>query len=269
MDDALTPGQEQVEESSLSSWAGPYVSEMLGRGWAAADMPYTAYQGPLTAGQSGLQTQAYQGLGSLYAPTAQMGAYAPGTFTDAGIAQAYMSPYLQMALEPQIKEAQRRAEIARINQAGRLAKAGAYGGGRQAIMESELTRNLMDTLAGITGKGYQTAYEQAAAQFNVEEAARRQAQEMINKYGFDVFNAQRQAGAEQRAIESEGIAADYGQFKEERDWPYRQANYMQSLLSGLPLGTQSYTVESPSGLQQLTGVAGDISSFLEDYFSNP
>jgi hypothetical protein len=38
--------QQAMEESSLSSWAGPYVTEMLGRGQAAAAMPYQAYQGP-------------------------------------------------------------------------------------------------------------------------------------------------------------------------------------------------------------------------------
>jgi hypothetical protein len=40
-----------AEESSLSSWAGPYVTEMLGRGQALAGMPYQAYMGPLTAGR--------------------------------------------------------------------------------------------------------------------------------------------------------------------------------------------------------------------------
>jgi hypothetical protein len=44
-----------AEESSLSSWAGPYVTEMLGRGQALAGMPYQAYMGPLTAGESGFQ----------------------------------------------------------------------------------------------------------------------------------------------------------------------------------------------------------------------
>ena len=130
----------RAEESSLSSWAGPYVTDMLGRGQALASMPYTAYQGPLTAGESALQTDAYAGLSALTAPVEQMGGFTPTSFTESGVAQGYMSPYLQMALEPQIAEAQRQAEIARVQQAGRLGRAGAFGGGRQAIMESELTR---------------------------------------------------------------------------------------------------------------------------------
>ena len=39
-------------ESSLSSWAGPYVTDMLGRGRAVASQPYQSYSGPLTAGGS-------------------------------------------------------------------------------------------------------------------------------------------------------------------------------------------------------------------------
>ena len=124
-------------ESSLSPWAGPYVTEMLGRGQALASMPYTAYEGPLTAGPSELQTQAFQGLGALNVPTAAQTTYDPASFTAAGAAQQYMSPYLQAALEPQIAEAQRQAEIQRVQTAGRLGRAGAYGGGRQAIMEAE------------------------------------------------------------------------------------------------------------------------------------
>ena len=257
--------QQAMEESSLSSWAGPYVTEMLGRGQAAAAMPYQAYQGPLTAGQSGLQQQAYQGLGALNVPLTQMGAYTPGTFTDSGVAQAYMSPYVQMSLEPQIAEARRQAEISRVQQAGRLGRAGAYGGSRQAIMESEGERNLLRNLADIYGTGMQQAYTAGMGQFNTEEQRRQAAQDAVNRFGLEALAVQRTAGAEQRAIEGEGIAADYKQFLEERDYPYRQATYMQSLLSSLPLETQSYTIDQPSGLQRLAGAYGDIESFLEEY----
>ena len=51
-------GQQVGSESSLSTWAGPYVTDMLARGSALADQPYYAYEGPLTAGESALQQQA-------------------------------------------------------------------------------------------------------------------------------------------------------------------------------------------------------------------
>ena len=74
-------GLETGRESSLSNWVGPYVTEMLGRGQALASEPYQAYTGPLTAGASNLQTQAFQGLACLTIPTDKMGAFTPLKFT--------------------------------------------------------------------------------------------------------------------------------------------------------------------------------------------
>ena len=64
-------------ESSLSPWAGPYVTDMLGKGKALAETPYQGYGGELIAGASPLQSSAFQGLGSLGIPQATMS----GTFS--------------------------------------------------------------------------------------------------------------------------------------------------------------------------------------------
>ena len=162
-------GQQTSTAGTLSDWAGPYVTDMLGKVQAQVDQPYQAYEGPLTAGESALQKQAFSGIGALTIPTEQMNAgYTPGTFT-AETATSYMNPFLMAELNPQIEEARRQADIMRNQLVGRLAKSGALGGGRQAIMESELNRNLMQNLSKITGEGYKSAYDQALAQFNTEQ----------------------------------------------------------------------------------------------------
>jgi hypothetical protein len=231
---------------------------MLGKGQALAQMPYQAYTGPLTAGASNLQKDAFSGLANLTLPTSTQTSYTPGSFNTAGTAASYMSPYLTAALEPQIAEARRQAEISRVNNAGRMTRAGAYGGGRQAIMESELDRNLTRGLADITGRGYQDAFTAAQNQFNTEEARRMAATGQAQQYGLQALGAQQSAGAAQRGIESEGISADIKQFEEERDYPYKQVQYMQSLLQGLPLSTQSFSYQEPSGLSSLLGGLGGI-----------
>jgi hypothetical protein len=267
-----------AEESSLSSWAGPYVTQMLGRGAALSNMPYTAYEGPLTAGPSALQTQAYQGLGALQVPTTagsftgaayalptaeQMAAGQPGTYTPASgnVAQQYMTPYLQAVLDPQVAEARRQAEISQQNLQSQYGKAGAYGGSRQGVAEAELQRGLLDRLSGIYGTGYQNAFQQAQDQFNKER-----------QYGLDVLAAQRTGGTEQRNIEQQGILADIAQFEQEREYPMQQLKFMQSLLGGaLPLETQTYSYYEPSGLQSLTGTLtglGGIPDLLEKYFGS-
>src|SRR6056300_418789 len=129
-------GQQTGTESSLSNWAGPYVTTMLGKGAALANEPYYAYTGPLTAGASGLQEQAMQGVASLAMPTTEqtMG-YQPQAFT-ADTAQQYMNPYVNAALQPQLDELRRQAQKSRTQQAGRLTRAGAYGGSRQALADA-------------------------------------------------------------------------------------------------------------------------------------
>jgi len=258
-------GAETGRESSLSAWAGPYVTDMLGRGQALADQPYQAYMGPLTAGQSELQAQAFQGLAGLAIPTDQMGAFVPQQFT-AGAAQQYMNPYLQAALDPQIAEARRQAEIQRVADAGRLTRAGAYGGSRQAIMESEANRNLLQNLAAITGEGYRTAYDTAMGQFNTQQDREMAAQEAANRYGLSALQQIASMGAEQRGIEAEGIAADIAQFEEERDYPFKQVQYMQSLLQGLPIAAQSYSYMQPSQLSTVLSTAGGIDKLYDILF---
>lgn len=275
-------------ESSLSNWAGPYVTDMLGRGWALADTPYTAYQGELTAGESPLQQQAFSGLANLVAPTntsAGMenvvsglgnlsynpstfdsgfnytsgfapsdfssgftggggfspmsfdsgftapagytaatfnsgfnapadyaaatfnsgftapdafsaltnadveglryiapGEYTPGEFQggifDLQQAQHYMNPFLRTALDPHLEELQRRADIQRMQDAGRMTQAGAFGGSRQAILEAELNRNTIQEMSKVTGDAYRDAYDKAFQAFESDQSRRLQAEGM-------------------------------------------------------------------------------------------
>jgi hypothetical protein len=262
MADGDIVGKQTGTESALSNYVGPYVTEMLGKGQALANQGYQAYTGPLSAGQSTAQQAAFQGVAGLAVPTQQMGTFQPQQFT-AQTAQDYMNPYIQAALDPQIEEARRQAQITRLADAGRLTQAGAYGGSRQAIMESELNRNLGQNLAAITGQGYQTAYDKAMQQFMAEQGMQQQAQNMTNQYGLQALAAQANMGAQERAIEQEGIMADIAQFEEERDFPYKQVQYQQSLLQGLPLATQSYSYAEPSKLSQLMNASGGLANFLK------
>ena len=258
-------GQQTGTESSLSSWAGPYVTTMLGKGAALANEPYYAYTGPLTAGASGLQQQAMQGIASLAMPE-QMGAYQPKSFTEEGTAQRFMNPYVQASLEPQLDELRRQTERSRVEQAGRLTRAGAYGGSRQALADAELTRSMLANMANVTGQGYNQAYQQARQQFNTEEQMAQQAQNLSNQFGLQALANQVQAGQIERGIEQEGITADRLQFEEERDFPYKQVQYMQSLLQGLPVAAQSYTYAQPSQLSNFLSGSGGVYDLLSKVF---
>jgi hypothetical protein len=300
---ALTAGLSGVE-SNLSNWAGPYVTNMLGQGQALANLSYTPYMGQLTAGQSPLQTQAFTSASGLATPTsigqaatqaggistaAQGLKYAPTTSSfDTAQAQAYMNPYLKASLDPQLEEARRQSKITQEQNAAKLTQAGAYGGGRQAIMDAETQRNLGTNLASITGTGYANAYDKATQQFNADQARKMQEAQYGAGYGLqglqtglqaaqtqgalgtqqsqaDInnLNAQLTAGAQQRGIESEGVAADKAQFEEARANPYKMVQFQQSLLQGLPLAAQSYNMASPSALTSAAAGATTVADLID------
>ena len=243
---AGTSGQDQ----SLASYAGPGITDYLSRGQALSKEGYQAYTGPLTAGPSDLQNKAFTSAGNLNVPTGQMGAFTPSTF-GADQANAYMNPYLQSALDPVLKEQRRQAEINNLGGMGSLTKAGAFGGGRQAIMQSEGLRNLLDLQTKTLGEGYRTAYDKASDQFNKEQGFGLQAQTAANQYGLQALQEQAGLGAQQRGITAEGVAADRAQFEEEKLDPYKKVEYAQKLYSGLPITAASYDVTQQNDLQKL------------------
>jgi hypothetical protein len=251
--------QDTSRTSTLSPWVGDYVTNALGQGAALAQAPYQAYQGPLTAGASDLQQQAFAGASDI-----AMGGYQPGQFIGSfGTEQAnqYMNPYIQASLDPQLKELKRQSDIARLDDAGRLTRAGAFGGSRQAIMESEGRRNLLDKQQDLIGQGYRTAFDTGASRFAADQAAQERSRQFGADFGLQSVGQLADLGTVQRGITSEGLAADKAQFQEERDFAYKMPQYQLGLLSGLPIGASTASV-NPDSLAKLQG---DISGLASLY----
>jgi hypothetical protein len=163
-----------------------------------------------------------------------------------------MNPYLSAVLTPQLDELRRQSQITQMGTAGKLAQAGAFGGSRQAIMDAETQRNLLQEQNKAIGQGYANAYDKAMGQFNTEQGQAKTLADMMT-----------QAGSAQRGIEQEGITADYNEFLAQRDYPQRQVQFLQSMLQGLPISTVTNTPAPQSGLGQLTSTIGGLGSLLE------
>lgn len=256
-------------ESNLSNWVGPYVTDMLGKGQALSEMPYQEYGGPLTAGASNLQNKVFSGLsnvnfpgqlGQSFSSTGAPTIGANGQPVSGGTSPAaqYMNPYLQSVLQPQLAEMRRQAEINNLSSLGGLTKSGAFGGGRQAIMESEAGRNLLNAQNTAIGQGYSNAYDKAMQQFNTEQG---QAKDLVNLMAGQ--------GGIERGIESEGIAADKAAFEEARANPYKMVQFQQSLLSGLPLAAQQINTAQPSTFSNVLSGAGSVASLLNNLGIKP
>jgi len=108
-------------------------------------------------------------------------------------AAQYMSPFMEQALAPQLREAQRSSEMQRNVDQARAVGMGAFGGSRQAIVEAERQRNLGTQMGDIRARGLQTAYEQAQNQFNQDAARRLQAQQLNQQAGLTVGGQNLQA----------------------------------------------------------------------------
>jgi len=250
-------------ESNLSNWAGEYVTNMLGKGQALSEMPYEQYKGPLTADASKLQSNLSTGFQNLSfpgvlgqsfssttAPTIGGGGQPTG---GTGIASNYMNPYLSNVLNPQLAEMRRQAEINNQSSLGGLTKSGAFGGGRQAIMESEAGRNLLNTQNTAIGKGYSDAFDKGMQQFNIEQGQAK-----------DLVGLMASQGAVDRGITAEDVAAQQKQFEEARLNPYKMVQFQQSLLSGLPLAAQTYNQAPTDNLTQFSRAATTIDNLLKN-----
>lgn len=199
------------------------------------------------------------------------------------IAQQYMNPYLQASLDPQLAAAKRAADIQAQSNNAAMTKAGAFGGGRQAILTSEGQRNLGDTMSNITGQGYNTAYDKAMQQFNADQdrqmkeaqfgttsrlqglqtgiqGAQTQGQlaDTQNKANLSNLNTQMNAGDVQRGITSEGIKADYDEWMRQKDDPYKKAQFQKDMLAGLPVGSMTNSAAGLSGVAGLISAMGGV-----------
>ena len=103
-------------------------------------------------------------------------------------------------------------------------------------------------------------------QFNIEQDRARGVQDDTNKYGLGAIQKLYELGTAKRGIEAEGVAADQAQFKEERDYPYKQVQYMQSLLQGLPVEAQQYATMGVSDVDTATKNILGMESFFRELF---
>lgn len=81
--------------------------------------------------------------------------------TDPFSVQRYMSPYMESVVQNQEDAARRNAAIQRQELRSQATRAGAFGGGREAVQRAEADRALNTQLDTIRAQGLQSAYNQA------------------------------------------------------------------------------------------------------------
>lgn len=188
------------------------------------------------------------------------------SFTRKGVAEQYMSPYMEQALAPQIREAQKAADIAATQRAGRAVQSGAFGGTRAALMEAEAQKNLAEQIGDIRGRGLQAAYEQAQQLYGTEQQRAQQAaianqqagltaggQNLAAALGVQQLGAQTGLQAALANLSSEQQAAVQNQAAQLQTQGLTANQAMQAALAnqqaGLTTGQQNLAAQL--GIQQL------------------
>jgi len=162
--------------------------------------------------------------------------------TDIG---AYQSPYQQQVIDLALQDIQRQSDLARGQAQSRAIGAGAFGGSRSALIESEATRPFAEQAARTAASLRQSGFQQAQQAAQADLARQQQ---------LGVFGAEQ---AQQRTLQQAQLEQQAGLtgFGAERERALRQADLAQQAgLAGQDIAAQRAIQQAQ--LQQQAGLLG-------------
>ena len=284
------PTTQYIYQSGFPSELAPYEQDLVKQASTFTDLtknPYQQYTGervaqlsPLTqqamANVEGMDVAGQVGAGSTLAATAGLSALTPQSFTDAGTANQYMTPFMQGVVDAQIREAKRQNAIQKMGMGTAAAKAGAFGGAGQAIERAEANRNLQTQLGNIQAQGLQNAFQNAQTQYNTERQQQLQgaqtgiqAASALGNLGGEQFNQQKdviglqnQMGTQEQQRAQSILDAQYQDFLNYQNYPYKQMGFLSDIIRGVPTTQTASTIyqagptATQSALSTGLGMAG-------------
>ena len=191
--------------------------------------------------------------------------------------QAFMSPYIQNALQPQLAEMNRQYGITGNQMQAKAVGQGAFGGNRAALEQAENQRNKNMAMNQAIGSGYQNAFQaaQQAQQYGANLGLQglgtalqgtgqlTSAGTALSNIGTaqlgaqqNIIGLQNQMGSQQQTQEQNKINQAMQNYAMQQQYPQQQLAFMSGLTRGLPMQTattQSYQA-APSTISQLSGL---------------
>ena len=214
---------------------------------------------PQVAGQDQLQKDAQalatQGVGS-YQPFLNQAQAATGPQAF----QQFMSPYQSQVMEASLAEFDRNAAMQQQGIADRAVQSGAFGGGREGVMQAEYQagsdRNRAQLQAGLLNQGFQQAQQAAQQQFQNQQGL---AQLVPGLQGTDISRLG-SLGALNQAQTQAGLDATREANRMAAYQPQEQLQNYGNLVTGIMggmagSGTQTSQVPDPGFLQTALGAA--------------
>src|SRR5210317_2342901 len=212
---------------------------------------------PQIAGQDALQQQAQtlatQGVGS-YQPFLQQAQASTGPQAF----QQYMSPYQSQVMDAALAEFDRNAQIQQQQIADQAVASGAFGGGREGVMQAEYQagsdRNRAALQAGLLQQGFGQAQQAAQQQFQNQMGL---ASALPGLQGTDISRLG-SLGALNQAQTQAGLDAQREATRQAAYLPQEQLQQytgaVTGIMGGYPAAFQSTNVPNPTPLQTALGV---------------
>ena len=280
-----SPTSQTNTSSGIAAWAQPYISNYLNQAQNLTNQGSTDMQNQVYGAASNMQTpgQFAQGTNLLNQSGAGMlgttgtalgyGQQASGAgqayqqmATDPSQMAAYMNPYVQQALAPQLQLLNQQQALAGQGIASKAAGQGAFGGNREALAQGLNAQNYGLQQQQAIGQGYNNAFQQAqqAQQFgaNLGLQGLQTALQGVNT-AQQGYQGATQAGSALGNLGSQQGQYNLGQLdlqntiaNQQYNLPYQRLQFMQGMMSGLPISTQSQTgyQAGPNALSQVAGV---------------
>lgn len=197
---------------------------------------------------------------------------ATGSQYDPASAQKFMDPYQQNVVDAYTKEMQRQFDISGQQRAAQAIGSGAFGGGREGVVEAEAQRGFQDTLgrgiAGLMSQGYQQAQTAAMSDYqnqlkNLQQAGQTMGQQAqtLGQYGAmapealgSLVGTLGKAGATQYNIGQAQNQAAYDQAMQQFQLPLQMLQAQSGIVSGF---SPAIGFAPPSG-----GAGGGINPLL-------
>jgi hypothetical protein len=266
------PATVTQQTSNIPEYFQPYLERLFERAEGVTTEPFQRYEGQRLAETTPEQKAAYAGVQDMvggykpYIATADvLTSQAAQQSTDPMAVASRMNPYQQSVIDIQKREALRDAEKLQQQIGASAVGAGAFGGSRQALQETELARQTGQRLADIQAVGSQQAYQQALNQLAADRAASLAAGQQFaglgttqQQLGLAGLGALETVGQTKQAQQQRPLDIAYEDFARETTFPSQQVQQMSSVLRGFNLPTSTYattqTQQAQPGFgQQLLG----------------
>lgn len=286
----MTPSDVMAAQSSVAGFSP--LQQRVQQDVSNLQMPGEYGQASQAAGAGTLGSFGAAGQAGQYGRIgAQQGLSYGQMATNPNAVQAYMNPYLQASLAPQLEMMNRQYGAQAAQNAGQATQAGAFGGSRFGIQQAQNEMNKNLAQQALIGQGYNQAFN--TAQQNMQNAAQLGMQGaglglqgvsgQLAGYGQGIGGAGAMANIAGQGLQAQqgilGLQAQTGALQQQQQqniinqamqnyataqqYPMAQLGQLKALTVGLPIADVTTTQQSaaPSTASAIaglgtTGIAG-------------